>query len=185
MSVSAQPLHTLTCGKPTALTENHCHTPMTRKGLIACMDDTQPPPPHPQLTPGVVFDGDHIGRWLQQQQKPGTWAQLSTEQQVRLTSLGVQPDQTPPPASAHGHAAKGLGKAQQAFQRGLTALTQWIDREGPRPVPRGHTEPTAVDGESDPVPVRLGVWVSNTRARRNRLTTAQLAALAALGVQWA
>lgn len=33
--------------------------------------------------------------------------------------------------------------------------------------------------------VRLGVWVSNTRARRSKLTQEQLAALAKLGVDWA
>lgn len=31
----------------------------------------------------------------------------------------------------------------------------------------------------------LGVWVSNTKSRRDKLTAEQLAALAALGVQWA
>lgn len=32
--------------------------------------------------------------------------------------------------------------------------------------------------------VKLGVWVSNTRARRDKLTAEQLAALAKLGVDW-
>ncbi|MFF7341987.1 helicase associated domain-containing protein, partial [Streptomyces sp. NPDC008163] len=34
-------------------------------------------------------------------------------------------------------------------------------------------------------PVRLGVWLSNTRARRDKLTVDQLAALANLGMVWA
>ncbi|WP_423247497.1 helicase associated domain-containing protein [Streptomyces decoyicus] len=43
------------------------------------------------------------------------------------------------------------------------------------------------DGEAEPVPVpvRLGVWVSNTKSRRDKLTAEQLAALAKLGMQWA
>ncbi|WP_327286716.1 DEAD/DEAH box helicase [Streptomyces sp. NBC_01205] len=140
----------------------------------------------PDIAPGVLWDGDDIGRWLQQQKQPATWARLLPEQQERLTALGVQPDQKPSPAPAASRGAKGPSKAQQAFQRGLAALTQWVEREGAeRAVPRGHGEPIAVDCEAEPVIVKLGVWISNTRARREKLTAAQLAALAALGVDWA
>jgi hypothetical protein len=140
----------------------------------------------PDIQPGVLMDGDDLGKWLQQQKQPGTWAQLSTEQQERLSKLGVQPAQAPSPAPTAGRATKGPGKAQQAFQRGVQALTQWIEREGKdRPVPRGHSEEIAVDGETEPVLVKLGVWVSNTKARRDKLTAVQRAALAELGVEWA
>uniref|UniRef100_UPI002FDB9E96 helicase associated domain-containing protein n=1 Tax=Streptomyces sp. IBSBF 2394 TaxID=2903532 RepID=UPI002FDB9E96 len=54
-----------------------------------------------------------------------------------------------------------------------------------RPVPRGHSEEIAVDGEAEPVAVKLGVWVSNTKSRRDKLTAEQLDALRELGVQWA
>ncbi|MFD8211488.1 helicase associated domain-containing protein [Streptomyces sp. NPDC059695] len=30
----------------------------------------------PSIAPGVVFDGDDIGKWLQQQKQPATWARL-------------------------------------------------------------------------------------------------------------
>ncbi|WP_181399522.1 DEAD/DEAH box helicase [Streptomyces venezuelae] len=139
----------------------------------------------PAIEPGVLFEGDDIGRWLERQKNPGTWAQLSTEQQQRLSKLGVQPDQAPSPAPAAAHATKGPSKAQQAFQRGLVALTQWVEREGDRSVPRGHSEQITVDGEAEPVPVKLGVWLSNTKSRRDKLTTEQRAALAALGMKWA
>ncbi|WP_159672624.1 DEAD/DEAH box helicase [Streptomyces mexicanus] len=139
----------------------------------------------PDITPGVLFDGDDIGRWLQQQKKPATWAQLSTEQQERLSTLGIKPLQAPSPAPAATRATKGPSKAQQAFQRGLTALAQWGEREGDRPVPRGHSEQITVDGEAEPVVVKLGVWVSNTKSRRDRLDTDQLAALRELGMKWA
>jgi superfamily II DNA or RNA helicase len=135
----------------------------------------------PAIEPGVLFEGDDLGRWLRQQRKPGTWAQLSTEQQQRLTKLGVQPDQAPAAAPA----AKGPNKAQQAFQRGLAALTQWAEREGDRPVPRGAVVEIEVDGETEPVVVKLGVWISNTKSRRDRLDADQLAALAKLGMDWA
>ncbi|GHB75547.1 helicase [Streptomyces viridiviolaceus] len=140
----------------------------------------------PDIRPGVTFDGDDLGRWLQQQRKPGTWAQLLPEQQERLTALGIKPLEATSPAPAAGRTTKGPSKAQAAFQRGLTALTQWVEREGThRPVPRGHTEEIAVDGETEPVTVKLGVWISNTKSRRDKLTQEQLDALRKLGVQWA
>jgi superfamily II DNA or RNA helicase len=140
----------------------------------------------PEIQPVVLMDGDDIGRWLQQQTQPATWARLLLEQQERLTMLGIQPLEEPSAAPAAGRAAKVPSKAQQAFQRGLAALTQWVEREGVhRPVPRGHGELVAVDGETEPVALRLGVWVSNTRARRDRLAQEQLDALRELGVEWA
>ncbi|WNI33899.1 Helicase associated domain protein [Streptomyces sp. ITFR-6] len=140
----------------------------------------------PYIAPGVIFEGDDVGKWRWRQQEPGTWAQLSTEQRERLAKLGIKGAETPPPAPATTSATKGPSKAQQAFQRGLAALAQWVEREGAdRPVPRGHGEEIAVDGEAEPVAVKLGVWISNMRSRRDRLTADQLSALAALGVDWA
>ncbi|GAB2331270.1 helicase associated domain-containing protein [Streptomyces variabilis] len=139
----------------------------------------------PDIAPGVIFEGDDLGKWLQRQQQPASWALLSSEQQERLSALGVKPVQAPSPAPAATRTTKGTGKAQQAFQRGLAALAQWVDREGAdRPVPRGHGEEIAVDGEAEPVAVKLGVWVSNTKSRRDRLTAEQLDALRELGVGW-
>ncbi|WP_461090779.1 helicase associated domain-containing protein [Streptomyces incanus] len=77
-------------------------------------------------------------------------------------------------------------KAQAAFQRGLAALSQWVEREGAhRPVPRDHSEQITADGETEPVTVKLGVWVSNTKTRRDKLTPEQVDALRELGVEWA
>ncbi|MFH9663591.1 Helicase associated domain protein [Streptomyces sp. NPDC017248] len=137
----------------------------------------------PEIQPGVLMDGDDIGRWLERQINPGTWAQLSTEQQERLSRLGVQPLQAPSPAPSATRTTKGPSKA---FQRGLAALAQWVEREGAhRPVPRGHAEEIAVDGEPEPVVIKLGVWVSNTKSRRDKLTQDQQDALRELGVAWA
>lgn len=139
----------------------------------------------PHITPGVLMDGDDIGKWLQQQKQPGTWKQLSTEQQDRLTRLAITPAKAPSPAPAAPQAAKDPNKAQQAFQRGLTALTQWIEREGHRPVPRRHSEQITLDDQPEPMTVNLGVWITNTRARRNGLTPEQRTVLAKLGMRWA
>ncbi|MFJ3310356.1 Helicase associated domain protein [Streptomyces sp. NPDC086549] len=134
----------------------------------------------PDIAPGVTFEGDDLGKWLIQQRR--NWVELSEEQQQRLSALGVAPAERTVPAPKG--ARKATGKTSAAFQRGLAALAQWVKREGAhRPVPRGHSEQIAVDGE--PVIVKLGVWVSNTRARRDKLTHEQQAALAALGVPWA
>ncbi|WP_437077889.1 helicase associated domain-containing protein, partial [Streptomyces sp. enrichment culture] len=152
---------------------------------LAYLAEGEPDGILPDIAPGVLMDGDDIGRWLKRQKQPGTWAQLSTEQQQRLSKLGVQRDQAPPPAPAAARAAKGPSKAQAAFQRGLAALTQWVEKEGDRPVPRGAVVEVEVDGETEPAPVRLGVWMSNTKSRRDRLTAEQLDALRHLGMEWA
>ncbi|MFI5705502.1 Helicase associated domain protein [Streptomyces xanthochromogenes] len=139
----------------------------------------------PDIQPGVLMDGDDLGKWLKQQKQPVTWARLLPEQRKRLTRLGVTPAAPLSPAPAAAHTEKGPSKAQQAFQRGLAALAQWVEREGAhRPVPRGAVVEIEVDGETEPVSVKLGVWVSNTKSRRDRLGADQLAALAELGVDW-
>ncbi|MEV7471335.1 Helicase associated domain protein, partial [Streptomyces kronopolitis] len=134
----------------------------------------------PYIAGGVVYDGDDIGTWRWRQQEPGTWAQLLPEQQERLTALGINAPVAPSPAPAAVGTAKGPRKAQQAFQRGLTALTQWVEREGPdRPVPR-----KAVEILPDGTETKLGIWYSNTKSRRGKLTAEQLDALRELGVDW-
>ncbi|MCT6782336.1 Helicase associated domain protein [Streptomyces sp. CS7] len=144
----------------------------------------------PYIAPGVVMDGDDIGAWRWKQQNAGVQAQLMPEQRERLAKLGIPIAELPSPAPAAARTAKGPGKgpsrAQAAFQRGLTALAQWVEREGAdRPVPRGAVVEVTVDGEAEPVPVKLGVWVSNTKSRKDRLDADQLAALAKLGMDWA
>ncbi|MEW2065420.1 Helicase associated domain protein [Streptomyces sp. NPDC007002] len=138
----------------------------------------------PDIAPGVLMDGDDIGRWLQQQRKPGTWKLLSTEQQERLTKLGIKPFEAPSPVPATSRETKGPSKAQQAFHRGLAALAQWVEREGvQRPVPRGHVERVVIDGQEHHH--KLGVWLSNAKTRRDKLAPDQLDALRELGVEWA
>ncbi|MFH8336295.1 Helicase associated domain protein [Streptomyces sp. AM6-12] len=148
----------------------------------------------PYIAPGVTFEGDDIGTWRWRQQEPGTWAQLLPEQRERLTALGVQGASLPVTAAASAELRPALAaalkgpkkpgsKAETAFQRGLTALAQWVEKEGKRPVPRGAVVEITDDGETEPV--KLGVWLSNTKSRRDKLTAEQRTALAALGMEWA
>ncbi|MGW1506104.1 Helicase associated domain protein [Streptomyces mirabilis] len=131
----------------------------------------------PAIEPGVLFEGDDLGKWLRRQRH--NWVELSGEQQERLAALGVTPAEQPVLIQAVTNSAKS-----SAFQRGLAALAQWIQREGAqKAVPRGHVERVVIDGQEHQH--KLGVWISNTKTRRDKLTHDQRAALAELGVEWA
>lgn len=52
----------------------------------------------------------------------------------------------------------------------MRALAQYVAREGHHPAPRSHAEEIAVEDETAPVPVKLGVWITNTKSRRDKLT---------------
>ncbi|MCD2469488.1 Helicase associated domain protein [Streptomyces sp. MBT42] len=137
----------------------------------------------PHIAPGVVFDGDDLGKWLARQREASTWAQLSDEQQERLSKVGIKPLEKRFPAPAAPRAARGPSKAQQAFQRGLAALAQYVAREGESTVKRAHREVIVIDGEEHDL--ALGIWYSNQKQRRGKLDAEQLDALAELGVDWA
>jgi hypothetical protein len=158
----------------------NCPWPLDWQRHYRVLADLAADEPHgalPAIQPGVLLEGDDLGRWLQRQSRD--WFQLSEEQQRRLAALGVEPAERPTPVPA----AEGTGKTS-AFQRGLAALAQYIQREGPRKaVPRGHVERVVIDGQEHQH--KLGVWLSNTRARRDKLTAQQRAALAELGFEWA
>ncbi|WP_375964393.1 DEAD/DEAH box helicase [Kitasatospora purpeofusca] len=147
------------------------------------------------LVPGVSVDGDDIGRWLERQCRPAVWNGLLPGQRERLTRLGIHPHPHSSPGirgAAQGGdggvesgggargGGKGSGGGGAAFRRGVAALAQYAEREARVVVPRGHVEALA-DGSE----VKLGVWLSNVKSRRDRLDEAQLAELAALGLSWA
>lgn len=94
-----------------------------------------------------------------------------------------EPPQPRPPrrprAAGAGGGVTGTDKAQQAFQRGLTALTQYVAREGRLPAR------SVVEVLSDGAEHHTGIWYGNQKARRDKLDRAQLTALAELGADWA
>ncbi len=122
------------------------------------------------LLPGVTVNGVDVGTWTTRQTDPTIWDTLLPKQRERLEALGL----TRRTAAPAGKSGKG-----SAFERGITALTQYAAREGRVVVPRAHVE------ETPHGPVRLGTWVSNTRSRRAKLTGEQREQLAALGIDWA
>ncbi|MEU4032338.1 Helicase associated domain protein [Streptomyces anulatus] len=115
------------------------------------------------VLPGVTVHGVDVGTWIAKQTEPAVWDTLLPEQRERLTALGLTPRAAP----------------SGAFERGIVALTQYAAREGRVVVPRAHVE------ETPHGPVRLGTWISNTRTRREKLSTVQREQLAALGIDWA
>jgi hypothetical protein len=105
------------------------------------------------------------------------WQGLLPEQRERLEQIGVEPAAAPAPVAAGGGKVAGGGGA---FERGVAALRQYKARTGSVTVSRGHVEVLA-DGIGE---VKLGVWLSNTKSRRAKLTPDKLAVLAELGLNW-
>ncbi|MFB7374167.1 Helicase associated domain protein [Streptomyces sp. NPDC056222] len=131
------------------------------------------------IVPGVTRHGEDVGRWLATQRR--NFGRLGAEQQRRLGGLGVEPQKAQPArmAAAKTATASGPGAGGTAFQTGLQALQQYVAREGRLPG-RAVVEQLP-DGSSH----RVGIWYANQKARRDKLTTDQHAALAALGIDWA
>jgi hypothetical protein len=127
------------------------------------------------VTPGITVHGMDIGRWLRRNREHAAWQGLMDGQRELLEAIGI----TPLPAEREA-SAKAPRTASAAFERGIAALAQYQDRTGSVTVPRGH-----VEALPDGTEVKLGVWLTNTKSRRAKLTPDKLAALAALGLHWA
>jgi hypothetical protein len=125
---------------------------------------------------GVTVHGHDVGRWLERQRQHVVWHGLTPAQRERLTALGVEP--YPAPAEPAKPAKTAPASRAGAFERGLAALAQYKNRTGSVTVPRGHAE------ELEDGPVKLGVWISNTKSRRAKLTQDQMDRLAKLGLDW-
>ncbi|MFI1524425.1 helicase associated domain-containing protein [Kitasatospora cineracea] len=136
----------------------------------------------------MEFEGEQLGRWVWAQR--AGFAELDQEQQELLAALGIEEDQ----ALAEQAAAKAKRGSRPTTSRAdrfgqhLEALRRYAAREGHVRVPRQHKKPTdSPDGaeSGEPVLLGLGAWLNNTKSRRAKLTPEQLAALAAVGVEWA
>ncbi|KIE23050.1 helicase [Streptomyces sp. MUSC 125] len=133
------------------------------------------------VEPGVTVHGMDIGKWLARQRKPAVWAALSDGQRARLEAIGVVPHvQEVEELAGAGAPAEASTAPVSAFERGVAALSQYKARTGSVTVPRAHVE-ALPDGSE----VRLGVFLSNSKSRRAKLTADKLTALAGLGLEWA
>ncbi|MGW4178659.1 helicase associated domain-containing protein [Streptomyces rubiginosohelvolus] len=132
-----------------------------------------------ELLPGITVNGIDVGTWTARQTDPAVWDTLLPEQQTRLEALGLtRRTDTAPATTAAGKGGKG-----SAFERGITALTQFVQREGHLKVPRQHTETVLIDGQEHQV--KAGVFLSNHKSRRARLSAEKREQFAALGIDWA
>jgi superfamily II DNA or RNA helicase len=147
--------------------------------------ETEPP----EIPPGVRVNGIDIGTWLRRQ--TATWAQLTGGQRELLTRLGIEPPAQEQPGGEQP-VVPGLHRLD-AFGRGIAACRQYLHREGHLTVPRSHEEilhpaPGEDSGPGDtggPIVSRPGVFLSNQKSRRTRLTPQRRQALADLGLDWA
>lgn len=108
------------------------------------------------VLPGVTVHGMDIGKWLARQRTPKTWHALHDGQRERLEAIGITPPAPEPEEPA---------KAPKA----------------PVSLPEGHRSPVDLP---DVPEIRLGVFLSNTKSRRAKLTPDKLQQLAALGCDW-
>lgn len=129
------------------------------------------------VLPGVTVHGMDVGRWLQKQHQHAAWQGLMDGQRELLEVIGVVPLPEQEAPAEFSKAASG------AFERSVAALAQYKARTGSVTVPRAHVETVVLDGQEHAV--KLGVFLSNTKARRGKLTADKLAALAGLGLEWA
>lgn len=89
----------------------NCPWPLDWQRHYRILADLAADEPHgalPEIQPGVTFEGDDLGRWLQRQ--ANFWVELSEEQQERLSRLGVKPAEMPPPAPAATRATKARAR---------------------------------------------------------------------------
>ncbi|WP_405691398.1 helicase associated domain-containing protein [Streptomyces sp. NBC_00057] len=130
------------------------------------------------IEPGVTVHGMDIGKWLARQRKPEIWAALTSGQRERLETIGVVPM-----AAELETLAKPSTTPVGAFEKGVAALAQYKARMSSVTVPRGHEERIVIDGQEHLM--KLGVFLSNSKSRRAKLTADKLQQLAALGLEWA
>ncbi|MEV6131898.1 Helicase associated domain protein [Streptomyces violaceusniger] len=140
-----------------------------------------------EILPGFTVHGMDVGKWLARQRKPEVWAALAEGQRERLEAVGVTPlpvtvlpEVSPRNAAEPDASAEASTAPVSAFGRGVAALAQYKARTGSVKVPRAH-----VEALPDGTEVKLGVFLSNSKSRRAKLTVDKLAVLAGLGLEWA
>ncbi|WP_235968553.1 DEAD/DEAH box helicase [Streptomyces mesophilus] len=140
------------------------------------------------LSPGLMVGGDDVGAWLVEQRH--SWQSLSTGQRARLAEIGVHVPAGEVEAVTHLALEAGIlpvtvPAGASTWEKGVAALRQYKAREGHVRVPRGHRETLRIDhgaGDVREEHVRLGVWRSNARNRRSRLSAEQVQEAEQLGL---
>jgi hypothetical protein len=129
----------------------------------------------------ITVDGEaepvtvKLGVWLSNTKSRRD--KLTAERRAALAALGMESaSPAPTPEAAPEPPAVQSAPPTAPAKRAVREHHEECDKE---------LMEIAVDGQAEPVSVRLGVWVSNTRARRDKLTGEQLQALRELGMQWA
>ncbi|MFF1301032.1 MULTISPECIES: Helicase associated domain protein [unclassified Streptomyces] len=134
----------------------------------------------------IVVQGEDLGRWVKTQRL--AWDQLPIAQAWLLENvLGLEPA---------GEDERPVRRTQDhKWMLNLAAARQFHAREGHLNVPRKHVEelpvtlagPAATGRETTPentILVDLGMWITNTRRRANKLTTQRRTGLDRLGMRW-
>ncbi|MYW04790.1 DEAD/DEAH box helicase [Streptomyces sp. SID3343] len=130
---------------------------------------------------GTLHRAVDIGQWIARQRE--RWNELNPAQRDELGRLGVPAPVVPPVKPARPGGAKAGRSRDEAFTLGLAAAAAYRAREGHLEVPRKHTETvTGPNGAGEDV--KLGVWVTNTRTRHDKLPAERVAALDELGMRW-
>ncbi|MFI6526342.1 DEAD/DEAH box helicase [Streptomyces uncialis] len=133
---------------------------------------------HSDVLPGFTVHGMDVGKWLAKQRQHTVWAGLMDGQRGLLEAVGVVP--LPPEPVGTDVPVQPSTAPVSAFEKGVAALAQYKARTSSVTVPRAHVERLG-DGSE----VKLGVFLSNSKSRRTKLTADKLTALAALGLDWA
>ncbi|MEU8825465.1 Helicase associated domain protein [Streptomyces sp. NPDC048636] len=127
----------------------------------------------PEESGMLIIQGEDIGQWAVAQR--AGWHTLVPAQQWLLGEvLGLSPADEPTVEKA---AVPRRSRAAM-WAANLAAARQYAHREGHLNVPRSHIE--TVDGDDH----ALGVFIANSRARRDRLVPERVTELTAIGMRW-
>ncbi|MFG2698839.1 Helicase associated domain protein [Kitasatospora sp. NPDC048407] len=123
----------------------------------------------------VVVQGEDLAGWARAQQTG--WDKLGPAQQWACEHvLGLEPltpEQLPPAKVPHA----------EKEQRNLAAAAQYREREGHLNVGRKHKEELVLaDGTT--VEISLGLFITNSRSRRDTIPAARAERLTQLGIRW-
>ncbi|MET8646458.1 Helicase associated domain protein [Streptomyces sp. NPDC004675] len=159
---------------------------------IARVDALKAVDPWWNPTWGVAWQHDftHVSRQLAAQtaeptpvsgEAPYTWLDRQLTQQHKLypQQVTLLAQLTTQHQHSHPHALllqSATTPRMRAFHRGLRAARQFLHREGHLQVPHKHREDLHGDI------VRLGIWINKWRAQTAQLSTPQITALTALGI---